>query len=240
MWINKREEYLGKVYKTNEGCKVTIVEYIDAQDVTAEFEDGCRVINTIGNIKNGSVRNPNRRVFSGFGYSGKGSYRTWGRGNNNKLIYNQWRKLINKVNNPHTPNITICKEWECFQSFAEWAHSKYKPHMSNWSILCLSNEDYISPETCFYIPKEINLTFHSGKHKNNDLPKGVNYSHKKYVANITERGKYRYIGTFSTQEEAFNAYKNAKEDQIKKLADKYRDILDLRTYETLYNYEVRP
>lgn len=47
-----------------------------------------------------------------------------------------------------------------------------------------------------------------------------------------------YLGTFDTINEAFNAYKEAKEKYIKEVADKWKDQLEPRVYEALYNYKV--
>ena len=46
------------------------------------------------------------------------------------------------------------------------------------------------------------------------------------------------LGSFKTELEAFNAYKQAKETFIKELADKWKDKIDPRAYEALMNYEV--
>ena len=39
-------------------------------------------------------------------------------------------------------------------------------------------------------------------------------------------------------EEAFDAYKTAKEAYIKEVADKWRDLIDPRVYKAMYNYKV--
>ena len=52
------------------------------------------------------------------------------------------------------------------------------------------------------------------------------------------KGKPEWLGSFKTELEAFNAYKQAKETFIKELADKWKDKIDPRAYEALMNYEV--
>ena len=52
-------------------------------------------------------------------------------------------------------------------------------------------------------------------------------------------GKYRrYLGTFATIEEAFIVYKTAKELWIKNVANKWKSLIELRVYQTMYNYKV--
>ena len=51
-------------------------------------------------------------------------------------------------------------------------------------------------------------------------------------------GKHERLGTYRTEIEAFNAYKMRKEQFIKEVADKYKDELEPRVYEALYNYQV--
>ena len=50
--------------------------------------------------------------------------------------------------------------------------------------------------------------------------------------------KKRHLGSFDTPEEAFQAYKVAKESHIKEIADKWKDKIEPRVYEAMYNYKV--
>ena len=43
---------------------------------------------------------------------------------------------------------------------------------------------------------------------------------------------------FDTVDEAFNSYKEAKEDYIKEVANKWRSSIDNRVYEALMAYQV--
>ena len=49
---------------------------------------------------------------------------------------------------------------------------------------------------------------------------------------------HRNLGYFETPKEAFQAYKVAKENYIKQVADEYKDKIPYRLYEAMYNYEV--
>ena len=46
------------------------------------------------------------------------------------------------------------------------------------------------------------------------------------------------LGYYNTIEEAFNSYKIAKENNIKRVADYYKNKIPQKLYEALYNYKV--
>lgn len=50
--------------------------------------------------------------------------------------------------------------------------------------------------------------------------------------------KYFYLGVFNTIEEAFQAYKEAKEEYIKEVAYKYKEIITKQVYQAMINYKV--
>ena len=73
------------------------------------------------------------------------------------------------------------------------------------------------------------------------MPIGVSYSPKKdkYISYVNNGfGNRTHLGTFSNPEEAFAAYKKAKEAWIKELANKWKDKLKPNVYEALMNYQV--
>lgn len=70
------------------------------------------------------------------------------------------------------------------------------------------------------------------------FPIGVSKDGKNYRAQCSYNGIRKNIGTFTTPELAFNAYKTFKEAHIKELAEKYKTTIDQRAYLALMNYEV--
>jgi hypothetical protein len=62
----------------------------------------------------------------------------------------------------------------------------------------------------------------------------------KYAAYLNINGKRKHIGTFNTCEEAFLAYKHAKEEHIKEMATQYFNDgkITKRVYDALMNYKV--
>ena len=50
--------------------------------------------------------------------------------------------------------------------------------------------------------------------------------------------KNKSVGSFDTPEEAFQAYKTEKENYIKEVADKYKNLISQKVYQSLYNYQI--
>jgi hypothetical protein len=48
----------------------------------------------------------------------------------------------------------------------------------------------------------------------------------------------KFIGLYSTPEEAFQAYKTAKESNIKETAEKWKVKIEPRVYKALISYQV--
>ena len=67
---------------------------------------------------------------------------------------------------------------------------------------------------------------------------GVVFRRGRYIARLNKFGVCNQVGVFDDKNDAFNAYKQAKEDYIKEMADKWKDKLEPRVYEALYNYKV--
>lgn len=241
-----KESRIGEKYITKEGCEIEITEYFSSHNVTIKFKDGLEIKNrNYLNIQQGGVKNPNHPSVYSTGYEGVGEYSF----KNNNKCYNNWREMIrrgyskkHKDRNPSYSGCCIIKEWHNFQNFAKWHEENWKKHMdSTWEldkdILQKGNKTY-SPETCCFVPKKINLLFVKNNIRRGELPIGVNKSGKNFNAKIMKNNKEEDLGTFKTPEQAFQAYKTAKEAHIKEVADKWRGQITEPCYEALINYQV--
>lgn len=139
----------------------------------------------------------------------------------------------------------VCDEWLHFSKFKEWYDKNSIDGCSlDKDILVKKNKVY-SPDTCCFVPNEINSLLCKSDKKRGNMPIGVcerkmvhGLKYVAYLNNSTK--KHFHLGTFSTPEEAFIAYKNAKESYIKEIAAKYyKDgkITD-KVYSALMNYKV--
>ena len=102
----------------------------------------------------------------------------------------------------------------------------------------LSNDARIySEETCCFIPAEINCALPSPKplNKTSALPLGVSKrkDRVKFSATLACYGRNKHLGSFTTVEEAVDAWKVAKSLYFLELAEKWKDIVDPRVYSAL-------
>ena len=133
---------------------------------------------------------------------------------------------------------TVCDEWLFFSNFKEWFDENYQDGYSLDKDIRIHNNRIYSPETCCFVPKEINTIFITNKNKRGDFYIGVSHNGANYTATLLKWGKTCYLGVFLTEEEAFLAYKREKESFIKEVANKYKDKLSDIAYNALMNYEV--
>lgn len=132
----------------------------------------------------------------------------------------------------------VCDEWLFFSNFKEWFDENYIEGYSLDKDIRVHNNRIYSPETCCFVPKEINTIFITNKNKRGDFYIGVSHNGANYTATLMKWGKTCYLGVFPTEKEAFLAYKREKEYFIKEVANKYKDKLSDIAYHALIDYEV--
>lgn len=188
------------------------------------------------------VTNTYKKVLFGFGY-----YDTNDCFNNNynRKIYETWQSMIERcyANNDKWVSYigcSVCEEWRYYSNFKVWYDKKY---INGWAldkdILIKGNKVY-SPSSCCFVPQEINnLTVKQQKEKRGNTIGVFKVKNKNiYISHLSKYGKNVYLGSFNSELDAFNAYKKAKEEYIKEVADKWKDKIEPRVYEALYNYQV--
>ena len=163
--------------------------------------------------------------------------------------YNTWYDMLKRCyseklhkKEPAYIGCSVCNEWKYFSNFKDWFDSNYvEGYALDKDILVKGNKVY-SPETCCFVPKGLNSLLTNRKNHRGKYPLGVSkasYSDN-YEAAVYKNGKRVHIGTFKTPEEAFYAYKEAKETYIKEVATKYYNDgkIARNVYEALMNYKV--
>lgn len=162
-----------------------------------------------------------------------------------KRAYHIWLGMLKrgydldfKKRNPSYTNCTVCKEWKNFDSFHKWYNEHYiEGYHLDKDILVKGNREY-SPDKCCFVPASINSLFVKPYNRDKSLPIGIKLRNGKFLARITKDKKTYQIGSYDNPLTAFNAYKIEKERYIKEVADKWKDKLDPKVYQALYNYQV--
>ena len=159
--------------------------------------------------------------------------------------YVHWKDMIRRCydkkslkTRPTYSDCTVCKEWLRFSVFKEWFDENYiQGYALDKDILSKGNRVY-SPETCCFVPIEINTLVINNKPRRGLFPLGVTAipNSGTYRANLGNK----HLGCYSTPEEAFQAYKCAKEQYVKERATQYfqEGKITQRVYQALMEYQV--
>ena len=150
-----------------------------------------------------------------------------------------------KTKRPTYRDVTCCDEWLSFANFFEWVNKEvgYKGRPIGMAldkdIIIRGNKVY-SPSTCAFVPEVVNGLVSDNKSTRGVLPVGVHLDSfsGKYVAQFGFFGKSKHIGYYTDPNEAFAAYKIAKEAQIKVVASQYKDVIKKEAYDALMRWEI--
>lgn len=195
-------------------------------------------------IKNQKIKH--KKIY-GLGFITNGKYNSI----NYKKAYNIWRSLFSKCyDNKYklkNKQIEVDPLWYDFQNFAKWYHNNYIPGLKRTNIkfklvnfLIDKNAKFYGPNTCCFIPEEILPIINcSCKANRGKYPIGVHkLRNNKFGAILTKENKPIYLGSFYSIEEAFQVYKEAKEEYIQSFAYKYYFELNEKIFQALINYQV--
>ena len=244
------KDCVGKVCKSLNSGDFKIVKYNDSKNVEIQFlKTGYETTAHLATIKNGSIKDPYSPSICGVGIVGT-KYPI----NVNSVLtkeYTLWHSMLKRCYSTTLkkkyPTYIDCECSENFKSyeyFYEWCHKQIGFCNDGFHLdkdLLIKGNKVYGESTCIFIPKEINQVLVKRDKKRGEHLIGV-YWHKKgqaFVAQVNRnKGKQEYLGSFKTELEAFNAYKQAKESFIKEQANKWKDQIDIRAYEALMNYQV--
>lgn len=166
------------------------------------------------------------------------SYKTW---------FNMIRRCYDSKKKEQVKGVydscSVCKEWLLFSNFKKWFDNPENGHQEDYQldkdILVKGNKIY-SPETCCFVPREINTIFTKADKIRGNLYIGVGTYKDKYTARLSRYGKDVWLGYFNTEYDAFIAYKKAKENYIKEVAKSYHETgrISSKVYVAMINYTV--
>ena len=247
----KKLDRIGEIRKNNFGSNMRIIEYNNNRNIKVKFDDGYVKYCAYPDFIKGLVKSPYERRLCNIGFLGEGQYKQSINRKSTK-IYNYWSSMIQRCydknylkRRPTYINCVVCDDWHNFQYFAKWFDKNFyqvdnEIMALDKDILYKGNKIY-SPNTCIFVPETINSLFVKCDKVRGNLPIGVSLTKKKnrYRVEFTNIiNNIRTSKVFDTIDEAFNHYKEYKEEHIKYIANKYKDKIPQILYNTLINYQV--
>lgn len=139
--------------------------------------------------------------------------------------YNTWKGVLDRCYSPRTHqthptyiNCSVSKEWIYLSNFREWFNQNYiEGYHLDKDLLFPGNKVY-GPDTCLFIPRNINGLFVFRNSKRGEYPLGL-YFHKIdniFQANCRTRNGKTISKTFKDQTEAHFWYLEQKINTINK------------------------
>jgi hypothetical protein len=245
-----KEKHEGCIYPSNRFGDVEILEYLNSKKVVIKFiNTGYISEEDWASIKSGHIKDRSIPTTCGFGFidiegASIGKVMT--------KEYKLWNNMINRCynenlrhKNPTYKDCSVAEGWKYLSKFKEWCNSQIGFGNEGWNLdkdLLSKDCKIYSEHTCVFVPPEINGFLLNGNSYRGDLPVGVvldkGAKKPRYRARLSKYGKYHCYGSYSNPTDAFIAYKQAKEDFAKELAEKWKDQIGTRAYNALMKYQV--
>lgn len=240
-WKNKQIE--GSIFESNNCGPFEVIEYINHATVRIKFcNTGTETTTSLDCVYSGIAFDWMAPSIEGLGYIGAPS--VGARDSEERDLYVKWRAMLVRCYGLKHKTYLDCYVnpiWYNFQNFLSWARANgYKKSLHlDKDVLVKGNREY-GPDTCCFVPSCINMFVVLLKSSRGPYPIGVskNKGSDRYKAMIKVQGVKRTLGHFATKEEAFLAYKGAKEAQAKAYAIEFDGILTPNVIEALRNFEV--
>lgn len=255
MIIRPKDIDIGGIFCNSKGQQAEVLEYGGCRNVRIRFlETGYETITESGCLRDGRFRDYLARSVCGVGYLGDGAVTKV----NGKIVrsYDTWSSMLNRcyapkshIKRPTYEECSVSEEWHSFTVFDKWYQENYpknkesecKYHLDK-DLILRGNKIY-GAETCVFVPYYLNSLTLDRRNDRGILPIGVTLHGDgtgRYQASYNDRGKGVYVGLFSTPQEAFLAYKYAKEAHVKEVAleSLNKGHITTEVYEALLKFEV--
>ena len=228
-------KWVGEQFKTNSHGTATIIEYRSYDDVTIKFDNtGSVRCCGIDTLKTGFVKDRGAKNVVGVGINKverparvKGKpvkeYRIW-RNMLDRCYSNKQAELY-----PTYVGCRVSEDFLNYTTFYDWCQTQqgfHKGYELDKDVLSKGIKIY-SPNTCRFVPKEINNLVN--KLRNN---KGYYWSNQsnKFVTEVFVDGKKKFLGRFSTEQEARNAVVPLIKQRDRKVLDSWKGEIPIECY----------
>ena len=163
--------------------------------------------------------------------------------------YATWQNMLSraycpkvKAQRPTYIGCSVVEEWLEYQEFAEWFENhEYSNHgyQLDKDLLLPDNKIY-APDRCVFVPSQLNNLLLDRGAARGQYPQGVNFykDTNRFVARVKVDGKQQHLGYFDTPQEARQAYKVAKEANVKRMALEWQDRIADNVFQALMNWQL--
>ena len=245
----KKAEYECKVYPTKSYGDILVLEYINYRDVTVKFLNTGNVRKTAtSEIRKGEIRD--NEAFPVYAVGVMDIPNELRRCHPVPKEYSIWNGIRQRCYNENTrdklptyKDVEMSENFKFYSYFKEWCNQQVGFNEDGWQLdkdILSKGVKLYSEDTCCFVPPEINTLILKADRSRGKYPIGV-YEDKqagKFKVRISVEGKHKHVGRYYCEKEAFYAYKVAKEQYIKEVANKWKGQIDVRVYEALINWEV--
>lgn len=139
----------------------------------------------------------------------------------NTKAYNCWKNMMNRCYNEKlgiNHRSRVCDEWKVFENFKKWYDAHYYEGAEldkDWNgYHC----HYYSPETCVFMPRELNLYLKDKCVSERDYT----FKNGKYIAQCYMGGRQRYLGRYTDLQDCIEAVITARRSYALGVADRLR------------------
>lgn len=152
--------------------------------------------------------------------------------------YRAWKHILRRCyckkflsENQTYIGVSVCDEWLVFSNFKRWYDENY---VEGWQIDkdILTSSRVYGPESCIYVPRWLNNLTEDHRSARGDLKIGVcrGFNGVGFIAQCSNPFKSSaYIGTYNTEEEAYQAWLSKKKE-IAFILKRKMDEIDARIY----------
>ena len=129
-------------------------------------------------------------------------------------FYATWKRMLYRCydaeflkDNPTYIGCSVCDDWLTLSNFREWFNNTYIDGYDLDKDMLVSGNKIYSPETCVWLPHELNALLCVRTRNKGNLPVGVSLQRSgRYQSGATQHGKRVQFGTYDTPDEAHEVY----------------------------------
>lgn len=188
------------------------------------------------------------KLILGVATNSGGRYKT-GTGGKMTKPYVTWYNMLKRAYCPkgHAKQPTylgcsVTEGWLEYQNFAQWfeAHEySNRGYELDKDLLIPGNKIY-APDRCAFVPSQLNSLLNDSNAARGKFLQGVSFDKQrsKFAANMVIDGRQKNLGRFDNEIEAYLAYKKAKEANVKRMANHWRDDIADEVYHALMRWQL--